>query len=148
MSLSNDFNFFRFSIDATTYLSKKPGGVWALNGWLVANSGDVPFQQLAFIGGPKKMRGYFEGRFRDKNLWTLQAEYRMKIRRRFGAVVFAAAGAVGPELHRLFSQQPHATFGAGLRFMLSTKDKINLRLDLAGNDMGAFFPYLTVKEAF
>jgi len=146
--LGSDFNFFRFSIDATTYLSKKPGGVWALNGWLVANSGDVPFQQLAFIGGPKKMRGYFEGRFRDKNLWTLQAEYRMKIRRRFGAVVFAAAGAVGPELHRLFSQQPHATFGTGLRFMLSTKDKINLRLDVAGNDMGAFFPYLTVKEAF
>ena len=26
-----------------------------------------PFQQLAFIGGPKEMRGYFESRPRDKN---------------------------------------------------------------------------------
>ncbi len=146
--LGSDFNFSRFSVDATGYFSWKSSSVLALNVWLVASRGDVPFQQLAFVGGPKKMRGYFEGRYRDKNLWTFQVEYRWAIRKRFGLVAFGAAGAVSPALHALFGQQLHATFGTGLRFALSTKDKINLRLDLAGNDTGEFFPYLTVKEAF
>ncbi len=146
--LGSDFDFTRFSLDATGYFPFGKSGVLALNAWVVSMGGKVPFQQLAFIGGPRKMRGYFEGRFRDKNLWTIQLEYRMKLYKRLGGVVFGAAGAVGPELHTLPGQRPHATFGTGLRFMLSTRDKINLRLDVAANDSGGFFPYLTVKEAF
>lgn len=147
-ALGSDFNFSRLALDVVGYFSKNKKHVLALNAWLVFTQGDVPFQQLAFIGGPKKMRGYFEGRHRDKNLWTLQAEYRALVKGRFGAVAFGGMGAVSPDVERLFGQKVHFTFGAGLRFMLSKKDHINLRLDVAANEDGAVFPYLTVREAF
>jgi len=146
--LGSDFNFQRLSIDAAAYFSKSPEQVWAINAWMVFLHGDPPFQELAFIGGPKKMRGYFEGRLRDKHLWMLQAEYRFLVTGRFGATVFTGAGTVAPDLASLFTRQVHFTFGAGARYRLSKKDPINLRLDLGVNGQGEFFPYLTVREAF
>ena len=38
--------------------------------------GDVPFNQMALLGGDIIMRGYYLGRFRDKNYTAAQAEYR------------------------------------------------------------------------
>lgn len=147
-TIGSDFNFTRVSLDASGYFKVKRKSVLALNAWLVFMQGTPPFQQLAFIGGPKKMRGYFEGRLRDKNLWMLQAEYRFPTFRRFGAVAFTGAGAVSPSVKNLFGQTVHFTYGAGLRFNLSKKDHINLRLDVAANELGEISPYLTVKEAF
>ena len=147
-ALGSDFNFSRFSLDAAAYFSQSPRRVLALNAWLVFTQGEVPFQQLAFIGGPKKMRGYFEGRLRDKHLWMAQAEYRLLLPGRFGAAAFAGLGAVSPDVASFFRQGLHYTYGAGLRFRLSKNDHINLRLDVAGNGQGEFFPYLTVREAF
>jgi outer membrane protein assembly factor BamA len=146
--LGSDFNFTRFSIDAAAYFSRTNKRVLALNAWLTSIHGDPPFQQLAFIGGSKKMRGYFKGRLRDKALWMAQAEYRLLLSKRFGAAIFSGVGAVSPNISSLFDQQVHFTFGAGLRFRLSKKDHINLRLDFGVNEQGEFFPYLTVKEAF
>lgn len=146
--IGSSFNFNRLSLDAAAYFSRTEKQVVALNAWAVLHQGDVPFQQLAFIGGPKKMRGYFEGRFRDRNLWMLQAEYRLLLSGRFGAVAFGGLGAVSPDVASFFSQRVHYTFGAGLRFQLSKKDHINLRLDVGGNEQGEVFPYLTVREAF
>lgn len=146
--LGSDFDFNRISLDAAGYFSRNKKDVLAFNAWLVFTLGQPPFQQLAFIGGPKKMRGFFEGRFRDKHLWMFQAEYRRLLTGRLGAVVFGGTGAVSPSPEEIFQQKLHATYGAGLRFMLSKKDHINLRLDIAGNEGGEFFPYLTVREAF
>ena len=147
--IGSNFRFSRLSVDANGYFAgRRKKNVLALNAWLVFMQGNPPFQQLAFIGGPKKMRGYFEGRLRDKNLWVLQAEYRLPIYRRLGAAVFSGVGAVAPDVAGLFQQNVHFTYGAGLRFRLSKKDHINLRLDVAANDLGEIAPYLTVKEAF
>jgi outer membrane protein assembly factor BamA len=147
-ALGSNFNFTRISLDATGYFPVSEKSVLALNAWLVLMQGDPPFQQLAFIGGSKKMRGYFEGRLRDKNLWMLQPEYRTPLFGRWGAVVFGGMGAVSSRLGNLFGQQIHLTYGAGLRFRISKKDLINLRLDVAANEYGEISPYLTVKEAF
>jgi hypothetical protein len=147
--LGSDFNFRRFSIDAAGYFQLKSSkNVLALNAWITSSSGDVPFQQLAFIGGPKKMRGHFEGRQRDKNLWMLQAEFRRNLGKRFGAVVFSGLGAVAPRITDFTQQKTHFSYGAGIRFRISKREKVNIRLDFAGNEYGEFAPYLTVKEAF
>jgi hemolysin activation/secretion protein len=122
--------------------------VLALNGFVDFLSGDVPFQQLALIGGPRKMRGYFEGRFRDKNLWMFQAEYRWPIKGIFGMTFFANAASVAPDLNTLLSEQVHFAGGLGLRIRLSKEDKVNLRVDLGINEEGQVFPYFTVGEAF
>lgn len=147
-ALGSDFNFSRVSVDAAAYYRVLPKGVLALNAWLSASFGVVPFQQLAQIGGPRRMRGYFEGRLRDKCLWMAQAEYRWMFAQRFGLAFFAGAAAVSPEPGRLFRQKVNAAWGGGIRFRISKKERVNLRLDFASNADGEFFPYLTLKEAF
>ena len=147
-SLGSDFNFTRTSLDIVYYRSLSKRSVLASNLWFAFLNGDVPFQQLAFIGGPKKMRGFFEGRLRDKNLWMAQTEYRLSLPKRFGWVAFIAIGSVSPTPINLFTQKTHFTYGSGIRFAISKKDQVNIRLDVAGNELGEIAPYLTVKEAF
>lgn len=40
------------------------------------NGGEVPFNQLALMGGESIMRGYYTGRYRDRNQIAAQAEIR------------------------------------------------------------------------
>ncbi len=147
-AFGSDFNFSRLSVDARFYVSQKNEHIWAINTFFVLVQGDPPFQQLAQLGGPKKMRGYFEGRFRDRNIWGLQAEYRVPLIWQMGLALFGGVGNVSPTPGSLFSQKLHITYGAGLRILLAKKDHINLRIDVGGNERGEVFPYLTVGEAF
>ena len=141
------YNFDRYSLDWSAYLPLGKG-VMATNVVGEFLSGEVPFQQLALLGGPKRMRGFFEGRFRDKTMWILQAEYRRTIKGIFGLTVFGGMGNVAPSPARLFSQKVHLAYGVGLRVRLTKKDKINLRIDAGWNEEGNLSPYLTVAEAF
>jgi len=145
--LGADFNFQKYSLDATTYFSNKWKHVFALNLYGEFTFGDVPFYQMALFGGTRRMRGYIEGRYRDKQLLILQGEYRMPIFWRFGAVFFAGAGRVANNVSDFSFQNIHANSGAGIRFMLDTKEKLNLRFDVGIGKDGLGY-YLTFGEAF
>lgn len=145
--LGSRFDFDRYSLDWSYYFPLGKA-VFATNLVGEVLSGEVPFQQLALLGGPKRMRGFFEGRFRDKNMWILQAEYRRAIKGIFGMVIFGGMGNVAPRPARLFNQKVHLAYGLGLRIRLTKKDKINLRIDVGWNEEGSLSPYLTVAEAF
>ena len=147
--LGSDFNFFKASADVVYYQPLKEWMLMAINLYAESNLGsEVPFQQLAMLGGPKKMRGYYEGRFRDKNALILQAEYRWMFWKRFGMAAFADAARIGGENKTFLSDQTHFTGGAGLRFQLSKSSKLNLRLDVAYTDDEQANFYLTFGEAF
>ena len=146
-AFGSDLSFNRYALDVSQYVpfGKK---VLALNAYTDLLFGNPPFQQLALIGGSKKMRGFFEGRYRDQKLWMLQAEYRFPVWNWLGATVFGGIGNVSPAVDELFAQRVHQTLGAGLRIRLSQEDPINLRIDVGFNEEGEWFPYLTVGEAF
>lgn len=147
-AFGSDFNFNRLTLDVSQYVHFGKEKIIAFNGVVDLLWGNPPFQQLALIGGPKKLRGYFEGRFRDKRLWIIQTEYRMPVYKFIGLVVFGGFGSVANENQAIFSQKVHLAGGAGLRFRISKKDKINIRLDVGINEEGTIYPYLTVGEAF
>lgn len=146
--LGSDFNFSRYELDAAAYFSTGANNIFAFNLVNTYTFGNPPFQELAFLGGNKKMRGYFEGRLRDRHRWIVQAEYRRIVWKWIGFNVFGAAGSVLSNVDEYFDRSVHFTYGAGLRFTLGKKDHVNLGLDFAGNEQGAFFPYLTIGEAF
>jgi outer membrane protein assembly factor BamA len=147
--LGSDFNFNRISLDATTYWTNRYQHTLAVNGWFNFNFGDVPFNEMAVIGGTKKMRGFFEGRYRDNHVWMLQTEYRVPpIWWRLGFVVFGSVGSVANQISDFTESQIHYSGGAGLRILLSKKEKINIRIDYGINEKGEGFPYITVTEAF
>lgn len=114
--------------------------------------GDVPFNQLALMGGESMMRGYYLGRLRDNNQLATQVEYRFLpipfgFTDRLGAVIFAGTGTVFDELGSLDFSKLVVSGGAGLRFLLFPKKDIYTRLDVAFTNEGNGF-YLFIGEAF
>jgi outer membrane protein assembly factor BamA len=93
------------------------------------------------------MRGYYAGRFRDKNQGVLQAEYRVPLFGRMGAVGFAGIGNVGPELKDIDFKCLKYSYGGGLRIALNKTEKLNLRLDYGLGKHSQGF-YLQLGEAF
>jgi hypothetical protein len=109
--------------------------------------GEVPFYAMAQVGGNRQMRGYYEGRYRDKALWGTQAELRSPLFWRLGAAAFGGLAAVAPTPGKLPSAPLRFAGGGGLRFLLDPGERINIRFD-AGFGPGSSGYYLTIGEAF
>lgn len=146
-SLGSDFSFQRYAVDAAKYFPLPWKHTLAVNAFGDFVVGDPPFNQMAVLGGTKKARGYYEGRFRDNNLLLIQAEYRFPIIWRFGAVVFGSYGGVADKISNFQLANFRYTYGGGIRFMLDPKEKINIRFD-AGFAKNASGFYVTIGEAF
>lgn len=147
-AFGSDYEFSRFSIDYVKYFKLGKETILAANAYLISNIGSVPFNEMAFIGGRYKMRGYYEGRFRDRNLWMAQAEVRQHIYKRIGAVAFGGLGAVAHQLDQFQMNNTKYSGGAGLRFQIDQENKINIRLDYGIGEKGNSGLYLTFNEAF
>jgi len=142
----SSFNYTRLALDVSKYLSAGQN-ILALNFYSIYTNNDLPFFQMATLGGQKKMRGYYEGRYRDNNAILFQAEYRRMIWGPFGVAVFGSVGQVAPRYFAFNKNDWRITGGAGLRVMMDAKQKITIRLDAAlGN--GKILPYFTIGEAF
>lgn len=147
--LGSEFNFSTYQLDVRHYFqpfADKPH-VLALQALGIHNSGDVPFTELALLGGDNAMRGYYLGKYRDKNYWTAQAEYRHQINSWFGMVGFVGLGSIAPTLAGFSSATLLPNYGAGLRIKIIPSENINLRIDYGrGRDTGNF--YFGISEAF
>ena len=137
-------SFFEFNI--SKYIPHN-NNVLAFNFISKNTFGDVPFYELALYGGSNRSRGYLQGKFRDKNTYILQAEYRMPLWKRFGATVFANGGGIYNKLEDLNFDSFLPAAGVGLRYMIDKNQKINLRLDVGFGKKSTEF-YFTFKEAF
>ena len=145
--LGSNFKYSRYNLDASMYFANHNSNVFAFNlfaDFLMGNQ--IPFNQLAMLGGNKKMRGYYEGRFRDKNLISLCTEYRFGIYKRFGGVFFANAGAVNSNLNNI-AAHIQTSVGTGARFTLNKAEKLNIRFDVGFGKKSTGF-YFTIGEAF
>jgi outer membrane protein assembly factor BamA len=139
--------FDRYVADVASYHALGKRAVLALNYFTSFTVGRAPFNALSLLGGTRRMRGYYEGRYRDQNAALLQSELRVPVYKRLGAVAFGSVGVLGDEQQLLRVGAPKAAYGAGLRFTVNRRDQLNLRLDygLGRNSSGL---YLTIGEAF
>jgi len=148
-SLGSDYQYTNFVIDLRKFIRLYKQQVLALQAYGFFNAGEVPLRSLAFLGGANSLRGFYEGRYRDKNMAALQAEYRMPLFWRLGAVAFGGAGNIGPSLSDLNFQGLKYSYGGGLRVALNKSEKLNLRLDYGiGKGKGNDGFYLQLGEAF
>lgn len=145
--LGSDFDFTKITLDASKYLAFK-NQVLAFNLYTEFTGGTAPFNQLALLGGNKKMRGYFEGRLRDNHQIMFQSEYRFPIyKERFRGVLFGGVGQVANTFSAFSFQQLKYTYGLGLRILINKKERIHIRLDAGfGKETSGY--YLTIGEAF
>ena len=112
------------------------------------NSGQAPIRELAMLGGAGNMRGFYQGRFRDNNMTTLIAEYRIPVWKRFSAVMFGGIGNVYHKINELVTSAPKHSFGGGIRFAVLPKEKLNIRIDYGYYNQSNKGFYFTVGECF
>lgn len=144
--LGSDYGFTSTRVDLRRYRAFAHH-VFAVQASWSGVAGDVPFDRIPKLGGQNLLRGYFEGRFRDRHYAAAQAEYRTPSWHRLGLASFAGAGEVAPSVGKLTLRGIHAAGGAGLRVMLSRQERLALRLDYGAGHRSSGF-YVTVGEAF
>jgi hypothetical protein len=139
-AVGSDFEFGLLRLDARRYLGiGATRHVLALQAVLELRSGAPPFYDTGKLGGGEIMRGWYAGRYRDRQLWSAQAEYRLPLVWRVGAVAFGSAGGVARDGVGLVDAVRFAG-GGGLRVAPSARIPINLRLDVAyGNATSVYF---------
>lgn len=149
--LNNDFQFQRLLFDARFFRPlgryNRVLGIQAIGTFM---EGDVPFNNLALLGGESAMRGYYLGRYRDKNLLAAQAELRwlpFNFSKRWGGTVFGGVGTVAPTLSSLQLNQFRWAVGGGIRFLFFQKKDVYLRADLGFTREGTGL-YFSLGEAF
>jgi len=144
--LGSDFDYTTFRFDARQYITLYGKHVLALQAVAHLQAGQPPFYELGRMGGSEIMRGYFEGRFRGRFYFPVQAEYRFPIVWRLGGVAFASAGYVTQHLDHLRARDVRTAAGGGLRLAPFDDLPVNFRVDVAyGNETSA---YVSVGEAF
>jgi len=145
--LLSNYSFASFILDARKFISIKKN-VFAFQTYMSAVTGNAPFYQLSLLGGPKRMRGYYEGRYRDNDYIMAQCEYRSPfVMNRFGLVIFAGAGTVFHNINSFNPTYIQPSYGGGLRLKFNRKESLHVRLDAAfGNNTMGYYLYLS--EAF
>ena len=91
------------------------------------------------------MRGYYEGRYRDKNIIEGQIELRQHIKGRNGIVLWLGAAEVFPKFNKMRFDEILPNGGVGYRWEF--KKKINVRLDCGFGKNGPGFLF-NINEAF
>ncbi|NNJ55484.1 MAG: BamA/TamA family outer membrane protein [Bacteroidia bacterium] len=117
------------------------------NLYAVQNQGVVPFRMMPFIGGPRFLRGYYAGRFRDNNLALAQAEIRRNVFWRIGVAAFAGIGQVYDDLSNFRVNHFHYNYGGGLRFQIHKESQANIRFDY-GRTKDSHGFYIVFGECF
>jgi len=145
----SDFNYNNWVADCRTYLKLGDKSTLALQYLSFSTNGaEIPLRSLAAFGGAAKMRGYYEGRFRDKQQMFFQGEYRFPVYKFLQAVVFGGLGSVASKWKEYAIDNIKYSAGGGLRFVLSKQEKLSLRLDYGiGQGTNRGF-YVQLGEAF
>ena len=146
-AFGSQFSFVRFGLDARTYIPIKKKSILAFQAKLGLQSGQPPFRMLSLLGSANDMRGYYQGRYRDRDHYALQAEYRLPLFWRIGVAGFAGIGDVGRTPSDFLTSTTKYTLGGGLRFLMDKAENINLRFDFAWGRQSTGF-YVAFGEAF
>ena len=149
-NFSSDFSFTSYITDNRVYRPLGKNRVVAAQLYGQFTAGDAPFNMLALMGGESLMRGYYLGRFRDKNLVAGQLEYRIlpfTFSKKWGASAFVAAGQVYGESSTFSWNGMLPTAGAGIRYLIFPEKDIYTRIDLAFTREGSGV-YFFIGEAF
>lgn len=142
---NGQYGFSSTEVAFSTYGKLWKGGVLAgeLHGQF--NYGNTPWALLSEVGTNNRMRGYYEGRYRDKNLVEGQIELRQHIKGRSGVVAWVGLANVFPRFKDIAWRKTLYNFGAGYRWEF--KKGVNVRIDYGFTKNGGGLIF-SINEAF
>lgn len=125
--------FSKTSFIADFYFSGWEGAVFALDLTGEFNSAAAPWMFWPEVGGDERMRGYYLGKYRERNFIAAQLELRQKIYRWHGIAFWGGAGNVFGSFREFRIKNTLPTYGAGYRFVFFS---LVFRLDFAFGNNG------------
>lgn len=143
--LGNELPYSRITAFANYYHSIAPKHILATRFFAKAALGDsIPFEGETVVGS-KDLRGYSAGKYRDEQVYALQAEDRWNFYKKWGAVFFAGIAVTNSPKNGLSSLLP--AIGAGIRYKAIPARNINIGVDIAAgkDDWGLYF---RINEVF
>ncbi len=148
-AFGSQFTFRAHEVDLRGFTMPFRGrrDVLAVQAYGYFTAGNVPWNEMGTMGNDMIMRGYYSGRYRDRNYAAGQAEYRLNFNKMFGAVGFAGLGEVADKLNHFSAHFIKPNFGAGFRMTVDRRERLNLRLDM-GYGQHTSNVYFTLAEAF
>src|SRR6187401_171536 len=127
----SDFEFERYLITYNQFFKlrqKDEKQVLAIRATINVAAGDVPFEGQTVVGSDD-IRGYSQGKYRNDQVYTLQTEYRWNFYKRYGMVAFAGVASAVAKLSDIPDSDLLPGVGAGIRFKMLPKEKINIGID-------------------
>lgn len=144
--IGNRYGFSTTKAQFDWYRSLWNGAILACDVRGEFNFGNPPWNLMAQTGGTHFMRGYYEGRYRDKHMMAIQVELRQHVWRRSGIVVWAAAASVFDRLSNVTISRVLPNLGIGYRWEF--KKDVNVRLDVGFGKSGQNGVMFGINEAF
>lgn len=145
--LGNEFVSNRIEIDHSHFLEmSNKRDVFGLRLKGGFGLGDVAFEQQ-FVVGEVDIRGYTQGRYRGENIATLQGEYRLNFKDKFGLVGFGGIATVWQSVNEEDNGVILPGIGAGFRYTVFPKNHMNVGIEgaVGKDDWGIYF---RIGEAF
>jgi outer membrane protein assembly factor BamA len=146
-ALGSDFDYQIYQVAYNQYFQIADRMVLAYRAFGKFTAGRVPIFDLAFFGSHSDLRGYPGGLYVDKMMIATQVEYRWRFWKKWGMVAFAGIGEVAPKLGEFWSGNYLPSYGAGLRYMVSEANRVNISMDYARGKAGDGV-YFYIGEAF
>ena len=144
--MGNDYAFATTDIQADGYWPTWKGATLAADFRTTLNFGNPSWAMMALLGNSYSMRGYYEGRYRDKHKAEAQIELRQHVWRRNGIVVWAGLGTVFGKFSQLRAYRLLPNAGIGYRWEF--KKDVNVRLDYGFGKGGQSGFIFNINEAF
>ena len=138
--------FARANVEGRYFLPLGSERVLGMAAFVEQAFGDAPFTMLPRLGSTRFLRGWREGRYRDRLAWAAQAELRVPLWKRITGTAFGALGDVAADAGALRADTIKVAGGVGLRYRL-TPEGANIRIDLAESSAGPEL-YVLVLDAF
>lgn len=144
--LFNKYPFGNIELTYSYYHQIWKGGVMAVRAHTLFSVGrHVPWGMLPSMGGSYNMRGYYAGRYCDRNEADVTVELRQHVWRRNGIAVWLGAGEVFPDFKGLRMKNILPSWGLGYRWEF--KKNINIRMDIGFGRRSSNFIF-AINEAF
>ena len=144
--MGNKYAFSTTDLQADTYQHLWRGATVAGDVRATFNFGNPSWGMMALLGNSNSMRGYYEGRYRDKHKIETQVELRQHVWRRNGITVWAGAGTVFDKFSAIRGSHILPNYGLGYRWEF--KKNVNVRLDYGFGKSGQSGFLFNINEAF
>ena len=144
--LGNDYAFSTTELQADAYQQLWKGAILAEDFRTMLNFGNPSWGMMALLGNSNSMRGYYEGRYRDKHKIETQVELRQHVWKRNSLTAWVGAGTVFHRFSQMRSRHILPNFGLGYRWEF--KKNVNVRLDYGFGKAGQTGFLFNINEAF